>query len=508
MSAQDVFDLMVIGGGINGAGIARDAVGRGLSVLLAEQHDLAQATSSASSKLIHGGLRYLEYYEFRLVREALKEREVLLAMAPHIIRPLSFVLPHEPHLRPAWMIRTGLFLYDHLGGRRRLPASSAVDLRRSPVGRPLADRLERGFIYSDCWVDDARLVALTARDAADRGACIRTRTRVEAAKRADGLWRVRLAEESGMRQEVTARGLVNAAGPWVSDMLSHIEGVRSQSNVRLIKGSHIVLPRLYEGEQAYILQNDDRRIVFVIPYEGRFTLVGTTDEPFQGDPASVRISAAETQYLCDVVSGHFAQAIDPADIVWSYAGVRPLHDDARLSASAVTRDYAFDVDGAPGEPPLLSVFGGKITIYRRLAEHALEKLAPFFPHLGPAWTETSSLPGGGFENADFVGFLDGFSRDHPWLPASLAERLARSYGTEAATIVGSARSLAELGRDFGLGLSERELGHLVAHEFARKAEDVLWRRSKLGLHLGAEAATELDAWLRGRTDSKTGGEAA
>jgi glycerol-3-phosphate dehydrogenase len=508
LNGQEVFDLAVIGGGINGAGIARDAQGRGLSVLLAEKDDLASATSSASSKLIHGGLRYLEYYEFRLVREALKERETLLGLAPHIIRPLRFVLPHEPHLRPAWMIRAGLFLYDRLGGRRSLPGSVGVDLKRHAYGEPLAPHLARGFVYSDCWVDDARLVALTARDAALRGARVLTRTRVESARREAGHWHIRLSAKGGEVREICAGALVNAAGPWVSEMLGRIAGVKPKSRVRLIKGSHIVVPRLYEGEQAYILQNEDRRIVFVIPYEGRFTLIGTTDEAFAGDPAAVAISEAESRYLRQVVSAHFRRTIDAADVVWTYAGVRPLHDDAALSASAVTRDYSFDLDAGPGEPPLISVYGGKITTYRRLAEHALEKLAPSFPALGRPWTAAAKLPGGDLGGADFPTFLAALRARRPFLSDALALRLARAYGGEVEKILGSAASMADLGRDFGQGLTEREVAHLVRHEFALTAEDVLWRRSKLGLHLEPSAAATLDQWLGAEARSTRGGEAA
>jgi glycerol-3-phosphate dehydrogenase len=508
LSEKEVFDLAVIGGGINGAGIARDAQGRGLSVLLAEQGDLAQATSSASSKLIHGGLRYLEYFEFRLVREALRERERLLSLAPHIIRPLRFVLPHEPHLRPAWMIRAGLLLYDHLGGRRSLPGSAAVDLELDAVGRPLAPHLRRGFVYSDCWVDDARLVVLTARDAAEKGATVMTRTRVESARRGGGQWRLRLVTSQGKTREVGAAALVNAAGPWVSDMLGRIAGVRPKSRVRLIKGSHIVLPRLYEGEHAYILQNADRRIVFVIPYEGRLSLVGTTDEAFEGDPAGVRISEAETRYLVDVVNAHFKRRIRAEDAVWSYAGVRPLHDDATINAAAVTRDYSFDIDAGSGEPPLLSVFGGKITTYRQLAEHALERLARYLPKMAGPWTATAPLPGGRLPAGGFEHFLAQLMQARPFLEPALACRLARAYGSEVERLLGPARSMAELGRDFGHGLTERELGFLVRHEFAQTAEDVLWRRSKLGLHLPPETAPSLDLWLEAEVGSVKGGEAA
>ena len=490
-----VYDLLVIGGGINGAGIARDAQGRGLKTLLVEAHDLASATSSASSKLIHGGLRYLEQYEFRLVREALIEREVLLRMAPHIVWPLAFVLPHRPHLRPAWMIRLGLFLYDHLGGRERLPGSYGIDTRAHPFGAPLSSTISRAFVYSDCWVDDARMVVLNVRDAADRGAEIRTRTRCVETRRQDGLWLARLVEEDGTATEVQARAVVNAAGPWVNEVLGQVVRANSPKHVRLIKGSHIVVPRLHQGEQAYILQNEDRRIVFVLPYEGQFSLIGTTDEPFEGDPASVRITPGETSYLCDVVTRHFRSRVSPEDVIWSYAGVRPLHDDANVKASQVTRDYAFDLDTASGAP-LLSIFGGKITTFRKLAEHALDKLAPHLPGMGRAWTEGTTLPGGAMANADFDAFLADLTIRRPWLAEP--RRLARAYGTEVERLLGDAKAPSDLGRDFGRGFTERELEYLVEREWAKIPEDVLWRRSKLGLHLDAAAKAAIEDWFTRR----------
>jgi len=492
-----LFDLLVIGGGINGAGIARDAQGRGLKTLLVEARDLASATSSSSSKLIHGGLRYLEQYEFRLVREALVEREVLLRAAPHLVWPLTFVLPHRPHLRPAWMIRLGLFLYDHLGGLRKrlLPGSYGIATARHAFGAPLAEEITRAFVYSDCWVDDARLVVLNARDAADRGAEILTRTRCVEARRENGYWVARLAAEDGTVREVQARALVNAAGPWVNDVLAGVVRANSPKRVRLIKGSHIVVPRLHDGTQAYILQNEDRRVVFVLPYEGRFSLIGTTDEPFEGDPAKVAISEAETAYLCDVVTRHFRAPVTPADVIWSYAGVRPLHDDAHVEASQVTRDYAFDLDVAGGAP-LLSVFGGKITTYRRLAEHALDRLSGDLPGMGPAWTAREALPGGNIADAAFETFLAEFAHRHPWL--ARPRRLARAYGTLAERVVGDAKSAEDMGRDFGEGFTERELAYLVEREWARLPEDVLWRRSKLGLHLDAAAKNAIEDWFTRR----------
>ena len=493
--ADGTIDLLVIGGGINGCGIARDAAGRGLSVALCEQGDLAGATSSASSKLIHGGLRYLEHYEFRLVREALQERERLLALAPHIIWPLEFVLPHQGGLRPAWLVRLGLFLYDHLARRRRLPPTRSVRLGRDPVGAPLRPGFGRGFVYADCWVEDSRLVVLNARDAADRGARILPRTRLAAAAREGQLWRCDLAGPGGAAETVRARAVVNAAGPWVGDVLRQALGQNGAKQARLVKGSHIILPRLHDGDWAYILQNTDRRIVFVIPYEGDFSLVGTTDIAFEGDPAHVAISPAETDYLCAIVNRYFRKQVGPGDVVRSYSGVRPLYDDETENASAVTRDYVLELD-APGDGgALLSVFGGKITTYRRLAEHAMEKLAAVLP-CGPAWTGAAPLPGGDMPGADFDRFAAGFAAAHPFLPAALAHRLARAYGTCAAAVLGGATSLEAMGRDYGGGLRQCEVDYLVAREWAQTADDILWRRSKLGLHVPPGTAAAIDMALQ------------
>jgi len=484
MGASERVDLLVIGGGINGAGIARDAAGRGLKVVLVEQSDLASATSSASTKLIHGGLRYLEYGEFRLVREALIERERLLGLAPHIIWPLRFVLPHPPGLRPAWMIRLGLFLYDHLGGRQRLPKSHAVDLTRDARGAGLEPSITRGYVYSDCWVEDARLVVLNARDAAERGAEILTRTRFVSAGKTGDRWVATIENVvDGSRRRIEAPILVNAAGPWVGDVLRERLGDPQGKSPRLVKGSHIIVPRLFEGDHAYILQNPDKRIVFAIPYEGRFTLVGTTDIPYTADPGQVAIDRDETAYLAETVSRYFKKKVTPADVVWTYSGVRPLYDDAAANASAVTRDYVLDVQGSRGQPVLLSIFGGKITTSRRLAEHALEKLEPFFATPTKPWTATAPLPGGDLPNADFHAFLDELQRAKPWLPADLARRLARAYGSRVDRILGTATDMAGLGQDFGGGLTEAEVVYLRDQEWAQTAEDVLWRRSKLGLHV-------------------------
>ncbi|MFI5011359.1 MAG: glycerol-3-phosphate dehydrogenase [Hyphomicrobiales bacterium] len=492
-------DIIVIGGGINGCGIARDATGRGLSVMLVEQGDLAGGTSSASTKLIHGGLRYLEQFEFRLVREALMERERLLAVAPHIIWPLRFVLPHDRGIRPAWMVRLGLFLYDHIAPRKRLPGCETIRFRNHPYGRPLKGEYKIGFAYSDCWVEDSRLVVLAAMDAEERGAEIATRTRFVAARREADNWDVTLEDAgSGEKRKVRARALVNAAGPWVADVLGSRLGVNSSKRVRLIKGSHIVVARLYEGDHAYILQNADKRIVFTIPYEQDFTLIGTTDIPYDEEPHTVRISDEETRYLCDSVSHCFRLAVDPKDVVWSYAGVRPLFDDGSITASVVTRDYVFDLEAPPGAPPALSVFGGKITTFRRLAEHAMDELARFFPEMRPAWTKTAALPGGDIPNGDFEGFVADLEARKPFLDPAVAHRLARAYGTRVDRFIGKAGSAKDLGRDFGKGLTEAEIDYLVACEWAMTADDILWRRSKLGLHLPRSAAADIAGYLEGR----------
>jgi glycerol-3-phosphate dehydrogenase len=483
-----VFDVAIIGGGINGAGIARDAAGRGLSVLLVEQSDLASGTSSASTKLIHGGLRYLEFREFRLVREALTEREVLLRAAPHIIWPLRFVLPFRAGGRPWWMLRTGLFIYDHLGGRHLLPPAKALDLRNDPAGEPLLGDISRGFEYSDLCADDARLVVLTARDAADRGASIRPRTRCEAARPEDELWKLTLS--GGVDER--ARVLVNAAGPSVSRVLSDVLGQNAPTRVRMVKGSHIVVPRLYQHDRCYFLQNSDGRICFAIPYQNDFTLIGTTDEDFAGDPAGVAVSAGEIDYLCHAVSTWFRHPVIPADVVWSYAGVRPLRDDGASAAQEATRDYVLELTGTP---PVLSIFGGKITTFRRLAEAAMERLTPFFPGLKPPWTAAAALPGGDFPWDGFAALRDDLVRRFPFLPRLTATRLTRAYGTIARTMLGDARTLTDLGTVFGADLTEREVDWLVRTEWARTAQDVLWRRSKLGLRFAAEEATALESYL-------------
>ncbi len=494
MSARpEEYDVLVVGGGINGAGIARDAAGRGLRVLLCEQHDLASHTSSASTKLIHGGLRYLEQYEFRLVRKALAEREVLLDAAPHIIWPLRFVLPHEPHLRPTWMIRAGLFLYDHLARRRRLPASETIDLRRHAAGAPLKRSERLGFVYSDGWVDDARLVVLNALDARERGARILTRTRCTRIVREHGGWTASLAGADGARFAVRARGVVNAAGPWVGAFLDQATPVRARRAVRLVKGSHIIVPQLFEHGYAYIFQNLDRRIIFAIPYQHRFTLIGTTDVEYHDDPTRPVIGADEVAYLCELASRYFTRAVTPADVVSSYSGVRPLLEDESSDPSSVTRDYSFelDFDGAP----LVSVFGGKITTYRRLAEDALRHLQPRLGATGAPWTKGAPLPGGDMPGRDFESFRAHLGQRLPGFEAAFLDRLARAYGTRLSAVIGAARSAAELGEAVLPGLYPAEIDYLRRTEWARTAEDILWRRSKLGLVLPPAAATTLDEWL-------------
>ncbi|MGH6912135.1 MAG: glycerol-3-phosphate dehydrogenase [Geminicoccales bacterium] len=492
-------DLLVIGGGITGVGIARDAAGRGLSVVLCERDDLASGTSSRSGKLVHGGLRYLEYYDFRLVREALIEREVLLAAAPHIIWPMRFVLPHGLEQRPAWLIRLGLLLYDHLGGRRRLPATRSLDLRTAPEGRPLRKTFRKAFEYSDCWVDDARLVVLNALDAAERGAEILTRTECVGARRIGGHWQAELAcRRTGERRAVRARALVNAAGPWVEQMLGRVAGVDSRRRIRLIKGSHIVTEKFWDGPQAYLLQNTDKRVIFVNPYEGDLALIGTTDIAVEGEPDSAAVEPAEIEYLLAVVNRYFARELAPADVLHSFSGVRPLYDDEASNPSAITRDYVFEVEPArraPDLPPILSVFGGKITTYRKLAEHALEKLAPYFDRMGSAWTAGAPLPGGDMPDADFDGFLAGLEQEHPWLPADLALHYARLYGTRARDLLGDAAGVEALGEHLGGQLYGREVEYLRRIEWAQTAEDILERRTKHGLHLSRDQKLALGRWL-------------
>ncbi|MBR0796388.1 glycerol-3-phosphate dehydrogenase [Bradyrhizobium jicamae] len=486
-------DLAIIGGGINGAGIARDAAGRGLTVLLCEKDDFAEGTSSRSGKLIHGGLRYLEYYEFRLVREALIEREVLLASAPHIIWPMRFVLPHSPEQRPAWLVRTGLFLYDHLGGRKRLAGSRSLDLSRAPEGVPLLAEFRRAFEYSDCWVDDARLVILNLIDAADKGAVILPRTRAASARREGDVWRLEMLRADGTSEVVRSRALVNAAGPWVQDVVQGVAGLNAGHNVRLVKGSHLVVPKFWDGPHAYLLQNDDRRVIFVNPYEDDLALIGTTDIPYEGRAEEVAIDEAETAYLLQVLKRYFRNAPQRADIVHAFSGVRPLYDDNAENPSAVTRDYVFEVDGTAGVAPVLSIFGGKITTYRRLAEHALQRLEPWFPKMSPAWTSGATLPGG--DMAEFDDFAAGLAGAYPGLPRELVQHHARLYGTRARALLGSARNCADLGRHFGGHLYASEVDFLRQTEWATTSADVLDRRTKHGLHLSAVQRAAVECYL-------------
>jgi glycerol-3-phosphate dehydrogenase len=510
----DVADLFIIGGGINGCGIARDATGRGLSVVLAEQGDLAQATSSASTKLFHGGLRYLEYFEFRLVREALEERETLLVAMPHISWPMRFVLPYHPDMRfegdtptgrlmarlmpwmkgrrPSWLIRLGLFLYDTLGGRKILPATRTLDLTRDPAGAALQTRFRHAYEYSDCWVEDSKLVSLNARDAAERGAQIMTRTRVISANRLDGLWQIETEGPQG-RHHYRARALVNAGGPWVEDVIRNVARINSSEGVRLVRGSHIVTRKLYDHDRCYFFQGTDGRIIFAVPYEQDFTLIGTTDKDHQGAPKDAVCTDEERDYLLNFASQYFAKPVTVEDVVWTYSGVRPLYNDGAKSATAATRDYvlSLDTNGAP----LLNVFGGKITTYRRLAESALEKLQPFFAQTKGPWTARVALPGGNFAHDGVPALTASLKARFGFLTDYWAARLIRAYGAEAAAVLGDARKPADLGRDFGATLTEAEVRWLMAHEFACTAADVVWRRTKLGLRMTQDQMAALDAYM-------------
>ncbi|MDO6708500.1 glycerol-3-phosphate dehydrogenase [Photobacterium sp. 1_MG-2023] len=491
-AANEILDIIVVGGGINGAGIAADAAGRGLKVALFEAEDFASATSSASSKLIHGGLRYLEHYEFRLVGEALAEREVLLRKIPHIAKPMRFRLPHRPHLRPAWMIRAGLFLYDHLGKRTTLPASEGL---RFGADSALVPEITKGFEYSDCWVDDARLVILNAIETASRGGEVRNRCRVEKAERQGDTWLVTVLDtQSGERFTRRAHALVNAAGPWVKTFYDTSLDTPSPRNIRLIKGSHIVVPRVHDEPQAYILQNEDNRIVFVIPYLDRFSIIGTTDVEYHGDPRQVAIDEDEIRYLLKVYNDHFKAKLQRQDVVWTYSGVRPLCDDESDSPQAVTRDYTLELEQEGSQPPLLSVFGGKLTTYRKLAESALQKLAPFFPKMGPAWTADACLPGGEV-NFDLSRLAKDLQAHFAWLSDFTAERLATNYGTLSWKIMQGVSTEADLGEHFGEGLYAREVDYLMQDEFAASVEDALWRRSKLGLYLTQEQQQAVAAYM-------------
>ncbi|MFN3993030.1 MAG: glycerol-3-phosphate dehydrogenase [Tabrizicola flagellatus] len=513
-SAGVVSDLFIIGGGINGCGIARDAVGRGLTVALAEQGDLAQGTSSASTKLFHGGLRYLEYFEFRLVREALEERETLLVAMPHISWPMRFVLPLSPDMRfdsdtptsrllgwvmpwargrrPDWLIRLGLFLYDTMGGRKILPATRTLDLRKDPAGRPLKPKFTKAFEYSDCWVEDSRLVALNARDAAQRGARILTRTRVTSADRQGDLWQVTTEGPHG-REIHRARALVNAGGPWVEEVIRNVARINSSEGVRLVRGSHIVTKRLFDHDRCYFFQGADGRIIFAIPYEQDFTLIGTTDKDHKGAPRDAHCTDEERDYLLAFASEYFDRPVTREDVVWTYSGVRPLYNDGAKSATAATRDYVLSLD--QNGAPLLNVFGGKITTYRRLAESALAKLAPFFPQAKAAWTARVPLPGGDFPHDGVAALTARLKQNHPFLTDYWAARLVRAYGTDAERILGGATTAEALGQDFGATLTEAEVRWLMNHEYASSAADVVWRRSKLGLRMTADQIETLDRFM-------------
>ena len=495
--AAHLVDLAIIGGGINGCGIARDAAGRGLSVFLCEQGDLAQATSSASTKLFHGGLRYLEYYEFRLVREALIERETLLCAMPHISWPLRFVLPHHRGLRPAWLLRLGLFIYDHLGGRKILPGTKTLDFTQDVTGRPLKSAFKRGFEYSDCWVQDSRLVVLNARDAQARGAEIAVGSKCVAATRESDHWRLTLEEaQNGRTFERRARALVNAGGPWVNDIINHTAKIPTGDQIRLVRGSHIVVPKLYEHDKAYIFQNADNRIIFAIPYEGNFTLIGTTDRDHEGDPGEVACSDEEATYICDAVSEYFDKPVRLEDIVWRFAGVRPLYNDGATSATAATRDYVLKIDATDAQPPLLNIFGGKITTYRRLAESALVKLQPYFDQIGPAWTAGATLPGGNFPVDGVQDLITEIRERYNFVDEPFALRLMRTYGRETFDVLGQAKRFEDLGKHFGFNLTEAEVRWLMDNEWARTSADVLWRRTKLGLRLNQHEAGDLEQWMR------------
>lgn len=491
-----VFDLAIVGGGINGTGIARDAAGRGLSVFLCEQNDLASGTSSASTKLIHGGLRYLEHYEFRLVRESLKEREVLLNAAPHIIWPLRFILPHHKGLRPSWLIRLGLFFYDHIGGRKLLPPTSSVNLVTDEAGKCLKGNYRKGFEYSDCWVMDSRLVVLNAQDAAAKGADIRVRTPLISADRANNIWNLKILDKnSGEESTVNARVLVNASGPWLDTLLPHISHTRTTEHIRMVKGSHILVKQLFDHERAYIFQNDDNRIIFAIPFQNKFTLIGTTDVDYHGKPDEVKISPEEVTYLCEVASEYFTTRIGPEDVISSYSGIRPLFDDGKSDAKAATRDYVLKLDTGNNEPPLLSIYGGKITTYRKLAESVLKKLSPFLPEMQGPWTEAANLPGGDFSPDGFLDEVKKLATGCPVISKEHATRLVRTYGTCAHEMMRDIQTTEQLGTHFGHQLYSFEVDYLLSNEWAQSAEDVLWRRTRMGLFLDPEQTVQLENYI-------------
>ena len=519
--AEQISDLFIIGGGINGTGIARDAQGRGLKVTLAEMNDLASATSSASTKLFHGGLRYLEYFEVNLVKKALVERETLLRAMPHISWPMRFVLPYHEDMRfenttpaskllntfmpwmkgrrPAWMIRMGLFAYDHLGGRKILPATKTLFLARDPAGEPLVDKFKRAYEYSDCWVEDARLVALNARDAEERGATVLVRTKVTSARRDGDLWVIETENALGETATHRARVLVNAGGPWVEDIVKGTVRLNTSEGIRLVQGSHIVTKKLFDHGKCYFFQGEDGRIIFAIPYETDFTLIGTTDKEYHGNPSEAACSDEEAEYLINFAGQYLKQKMTKDDIVWTYSGVRPLYDDGAMSATAATRDYVLSVDDSG--PPILSVFGGKITTYRKLAEGAMKKLKPYFDGMPGDWTAGVPLPGGNFPVDGVATLVKSLQAEYPFLDDFWAKRLVRAYGTEARQVLAGAHTVEDLGEDFGATLSEAEVRWLMEREYARRAEDVVWRRSKLGLRLDEGEIARLDAWMQDALNS-------
>jgi D-erythritol 1-phosphate dehydrogenase len=496
MNDEQLLDLFIIGGGINGAGIARDAAGRGLSVALCEKDDLGQGTSSRSGKLVHGGLRYLEYYEFRLVREALIEREVLLNSACHIIWPMRFVLPHSKDDRPAWLVRLGLFLYDHLGGRKRLPGTRTLDLQRDPEGAAIKDQYKKGFEYSDCWVDDARLVVLNAMDAAEKGAQVLTRTRCVMAQRQKDHWLITTRHELTHEESVfKAKVLVNAAGPWVRNVIDGVASAKSARNVKLVKGSHLIVPKFWEGQQAYLVQNHDKRVIFINPYEGDKALIGTTDIAYEGRVEDVSADESEIEYLLAAVNRYFKEQLTRQDVIETFSGVRPLFDDGQGNPSAVTRDYTFDLDETD-RVPLLNVFGGKLTTFRKLSEHAIQKIDKYFPNIGPDWTSLAPLPGGDIVNADFAAFIQAMKQQYSWLPRGLVMHFGRHYGTRLHDIIGSSTGIEGLGCHFGANLYEAEVRYLVTNEWAMTPEDILTRRTKEGLRLDSLQKEAFELWFK------------
>lgn len=501
--SESIFDILVIGGGINGAAIANDAAGRKLKVILCEQDDLASATSSASTKLIHGGLRYLEQFEFHLVREALREREVMLSKAPNLVEPLEFVMPYQKSLRPYWLIRLGLFLYDHLAGRKKLSGSRGIDLHKHPAGKALKKEFRKGFVYSDCWTDDARLVVLNALAAKENGATILTRTKVLSASRENEQWHVIIKDtETGEQRTIISRAIVNAAGPWVDDILINKFKLAQKQNIILVKGSHIVVPRINSSKEAYILQSNDKRVIFVIPYLENFSLIGTTDVKHHDDPKNVTITADEMEYLCNAVNTYFEKNIAPKDIIWHYSGVRPLKCDGTDTASEISRDYELVLDDVDSTAPIISVFGGKLTTHRRLAEHAVNKLKKYFPDMGGNWTESPPLPGGDLPEANFEEFVDKITKQYPDLPKNLIFRYAQNYGTRCFDILKSATSTQELGENLGADLFEAEVKYSINKEFSKTADDILWRRTKLGIFLRKEEIEKVNSLVKQALEKK------